>query len=260
MAAYVQDVFMAFGDSITQGAWEPGVNGFGERLSHVYARKLDVLNRGLSGYNTEWAIPIFEHFFATQHEQRHVPKVKILTVWFGANDACLKPSPQHVPLPQFVTNLKTIVNMVHDPQSPFYSPDTKIILITPPPVNTHERGANLASRDPPQALDRKFDVTRSYADAVKGVAAELDLPVVDVWTTLWKAAGEDEHGLSKYLADGLHLNEAGYHLMYDALMEVIALKLPELHPDRLEYVFPPWKDVNWTDARSSIKKRVFVLQ
>ena len=26
----------------------------------VYARKLDVLNRGLSGYNTEWSIPVFK--------------------------------------------------------------------------------------------------------------------------------------------------------------------------------------------------------
>jgi len=26
----------------------------------VYCRKLDVVNRGLSGFNTEWAIPVFE--------------------------------------------------------------------------------------------------------------------------------------------------------------------------------------------------------
>ena len=26
----------------------------------VYCRKLDVINRGLSGFNTEWAIPVFE--------------------------------------------------------------------------------------------------------------------------------------------------------------------------------------------------------
>ena len=33
MAGNVQDVFMLFGDSITQGSWEPGVVGFGQRLS-----------------------------------------------------------------------------------------------------------------------------------------------------------------------------------------------------------------------------------
>ena len=26
----------------------------------AYCRKLDVINRGLSGFNTEWAIPVFE--------------------------------------------------------------------------------------------------------------------------------------------------------------------------------------------------------
>ena len=35
MAASVQDVFMLFGDSITQGGWEPGLNGFGQRLSRT---------------------------------------------------------------------------------------------------------------------------------------------------------------------------------------------------------------------------------
>lgn len=79
MAANVLDAIMLIGDSLTQGSWD--LNGIGARLSCqfpfprlrgkakeltdqvdsvVYARKLDVINRGLSGYNTEWAIPVFE--------------------------------------------------------------------------------------------------------------------------------------------------------------------------------------------------------
>lgn len=58
MAANVLDTIVLFGDSITQGGWQP--HGFAQRLAYVYARKLDVTNRGLSGYNTEWAIPVFE--------------------------------------------------------------------------------------------------------------------------------------------------------------------------------------------------------
>jgi lysophospholipase L1-like esterase len=80
-AANIQDVIMLFGDSITQGAWEDGLDGFGQRLSReyarlvvlisantgidTYARKLDVVNRGLSGYNTDWAKPVLEQ--ARQH-------------------------------------------------------------------------------------------------------------------------------------------------------------------------------------------------
>lgn len=40
----------------------------------VYARKLDVLNRGFSGYTTEWAIPIFKqvpiHFFLNRRDSK----------------------------------------------------------------------------------------------------------------------------------------------------------------------------------------------
>jgi hypothetical protein len=36
------------------------LGGFAQRLAYVYARKLDVINRGLSGYNSDWAIPVFE--------------------------------------------------------------------------------------------------------------------------------------------------------------------------------------------------------
>lgn len=31
--AAVQDAIMLFGDSITQGGWQPGLDGVGERLS-----------------------------------------------------------------------------------------------------------------------------------------------------------------------------------------------------------------------------------
>jgi hypothetical protein len=36
-SAAVHDVFMLFGDSITQGAWDVGYNGVGQRLSREFA-------------------------------------------------------------------------------------------------------------------------------------------------------------------------------------------------------------------------------
>ncbi|TFK42990.1 SGNH hydrolase-type esterase domain-containing protein [Crucibulum laeve] len=251
MAAHVQDVFMLFGDSITQGAWEPGLNGFGERLSHVYARKLDILNRGLSGYNTDWGIPVFEQCFA-KHTEKHAPKVRILTIWFGANDACIKPSPQHVPLPKFIENLKHIIDMVHSPESAYYSPFTRILLITPPPINTHQRKADLESRNPPLPLDRLFDITKAYADAVKDVAVEKKVALVDVWSAVWEAAGKEEKALARFLNDGLHLNGEGYAIMYNELVKTIAEIYPEVHYDKLGYVFPPWLEINWDSPADSL--------
>jgi len=242
MAASVQDVFMLFGDSITQGAWEPGLNGFGQRLSYVYARKLEVLNRGLSGYNTEWGLRVFKKCIA-KSDETNLPKIRVLTIWFGANDACIKPSPQHVPLPKFAYNLTYMINMIKSPASPCYSPTTRIILITPPPVNTFQRRADLESRVPPLTLDREFEVTKAYADSVREVARSGEVALVDVWTALWEAAGEDEKSLSKFLRDGVHLNAEGYRIMYEALVATIKEVYPDVHHDNLGFVFQPWAEL-----------------
>ncbi|PPQ99930.1 hypothetical protein CVT24_009565 [Panaeolus cyanescens] len=255
MAAYVHDVFMLFGDSITQGAWEPGRNGFGQQLSHVYARKLDVLNRGYSGYNTEWGLPVFKQIIAKRTDQ-HAPKIRVLTIWFGANDACIKPSPQHVPLDKFASNLKEMIQLIKSPESDYYSPETRIILITPPPVNTYQRRADLEARNPPLKLDRLFDVTREYAEAVKRVGRETGVATVDIWSEIWEAAGEDEASLSQFFPDGLHLNASGYEILYKALIKTIGDVYPEVHPDNLGFVFPPWADIDWNgDTVKSLEAR-----
>ena len=72
------DQIVLFGDSLTQMSWNPELGGIGARLTgtsipimtstlhfklynttDLYARKLDVLNRGFSGYNTDWALPVW---------------------------------------------------------------------------------------------------------------------------------------------------------------------------------------------------------
>lgn len=87
-----------------------------------------------------------------------------------------------------------------------------MILLTPPPVNTHRRRADLESRNPPLALDRLFDTTRTYAEAVQEVGDEQGVTTVDVWTLIWEAANRDEAALDQFLVDGLHLNGAGYQV------------------------------------------------
>ncbi|KAF7363302.1 GDSL Lipase/Acylhydrolase [Mycena sanguinolenta] len=269
MAANVHDVIMLFGDSITQAGWAE--DGFAARLAQVYARKLDVLNRGLSGYNTEWAIPVLEQMLATQQAQQHLPKVRLLVIWFGANDAVIKPFSQHVPLPKFIENMKYMVQLLHSPDSSHYSPTTKIILITPPPVNTYQRSADLASRNPPLEMDRLFETTKQYAEGVRDAAVASNVAVADVWTAMWNGAGENEQALSRYLSDGLHLTHEGYtascsgpesvvradrdKIAYETLIETIAAEYPELHYGNLRSVFPAWNEVDWANPGPSVQKR-----
>lgn len=154
-----------------------------------------------------------------------MPKIRILTIWFGANDACIKPSPQHVPLEKFTANLEEFVDLLHDEASPYYSPSTRIVLISPPPVNTHQRLADLQSRNPPLPLDRDFETTRLYAEAVKNVADSKGVAFLDTWTPLWEGAGKKEQDLTKYFNDGLHLNAAGYEVKRSCSMRSIMTQI-----------------------------------
>ncbi|KDQ12349.1 hypothetical protein BOTBODRAFT_67540 [Botryobasidium botryosum FD-172 SS1] len=229
MAANFQDAMMLLGDSITEFSWTEG--GLAQKLAAAYSRRCDVVNRGFSGYNTEWILPIFSKAFAKKPSQHWYPRVNLLTVWFGANDACIPSSHQYVPLEKFKQNLLSIISMVRQPTSEWYSPSTRVILITPPPVNEK------------LWLDRRLVRSREYADAVKQVAQEAGVGVVDAWTAIWESAGETEENLRDYLYDGLHLNAEGYRIVYDRLIETISMQHPELHYDSLPYVHPKWDEL-----------------
>lgn len=75
-AAYPQLVL--FGDSITQGCHSTLV----PKLSEAYSRRLDVINRGFSGYNTVYALPILPLIFP-DHPGPQQPRVALMTVFFG---------------------------------------------------------------------------------------------------------------------------------------------------------------------------------
>ncbi|KAL8280992.1 hypothetical protein RQP46_006671 [Phenoliferia psychrophenolica] len=148
-----QDTIVLFGDSITQQSW--GVGGLGSVMANVYQRKRDVMNRGLSGYNTAWGIPVAKQWLPRVGESR--PETSLMLIWFGANDAALPPSPQALTIPEFKANLHTILQLLTLPSSPFYSPKTKFLLLTPPPVDAATRNNELVSRNPPRVPDRDYE-------------------------------------------------------------------------------------------------------
>ncbi|KAH9837603.1 SGNH hydrolase-type esterase domain-containing protein [Rhodofomes roseus] len=253
MAATVQDMIMLLGDSITQGGWEP--HGFAQQLAYVYNRKLDVINRGMSGYNTEWIIPVLEQCFAKKNERTNLPNIRLLTIWLGANDAAQLPTRQHVPLDKYRANLRTLVRTVTSPDSPRYSPEARVLLLTPPPMSETMWARRQAAKVPPRMLDRKFDVTKAYAEAVREVAGELGVHVVDVWTAIWERADEKEERLAEYLSDGLHLTENGYKVVFEILMKAITTHFPEMDPDKLQPVFSYFDQIDDDDPRSSLQRR-----
>jgi lysophospholipase L1-like esterase len=132
--------------------------------------------------------------------------MRLLTIWYGANDACLPHSHQHVPLDKFTENLSTLVQMVTSPTSSWYSPVTKIVLITPPPFNPSQWNAKHKS----EKDDRTPENTAKYAQAVRDVGVKENVPVVDMFSAIMDATHEQEKELERYLSDGLHLTAEGY--------------------------------------------------
>jgi lysophospholipase L1-like esterase len=75
-------MIVLLGDSITEfGAYD---GGWQLRMTGAYTRKADVINRGFSGYNSRWGTFLVDEILTALGGGA---RVKLCTVFFGANDA-----------------------------------------------------------------------------------------------------------------------------------------------------------------------------
>ena len=98
---------LLFGDSITQMSFSAIDCGWGACIADRYQRRADVLNRGFSGYNTDW----FLRYASTDEGKADLFQhngVKLVTIFFGANDASCENlnRRQHVSLGDYTSNIK----------------------------------------------------------------------------------------------------------------------------------------------------------
>ena len=148
---YGRGKILLLGDSLTQLCFDTdsgsgshgssGSSGWGSALANRYQRRADVLNRGLSGYNTRWFLHYAADKIKGEDELSHIwtepGQVLLITIFFGANDAALPDqgsARQHVPLDEYRENLLTLIDSAHEAY-----PTAKIIVITPPPVYGPQR-------------------------------------------------------------------------------------------------------------------------
>lgn len=174
-----------FGDSITQQS-ESQERGFAfaPALRDDYIRRLDVLNRGFSGYTSQLALHVLPQFMPDPSQAN----VRLVMVFFGANDACVPGNAQHVPLNEYLACLKAIAQ--HPSVRAHHA---KILLVTPSPVDEHQlEPDDLATGY--SGLQRTAVNTKRYADACRDLGKQLDIPIVDLWTVFMKAAGWKEGG------------------------------------------------------------------
>lgn len=94
-----------FGDSITQRGFEIQTNGYVALMADWWKRKVDILNRGYSGYNSRWGIKMMND--AVMNESPD-----LVAIFFGANDSVDVRVPQYVPLDEYSENIKAMIRKV----------------------------------------------------------------------------------------------------------------------------------------------------
>uniref|UniRef100_A0AAZ3SS48 Isoamyl acetate-hydrolyzing esterase 1 homolog n=1 Tax=Oncorhynchus tshawytscha TaxID=74940 RepID=A0AAZ3SS48_ONCTS len=212
-------------------------NGWGSEIANQLARKCDVVNRGLSGYNSRWAKIVLPRLISKDSaSSNHIAAV---TVFFGANDCALedKNPQQHIPLQEYSENLKDIVKHLG---SVGVSAD-KVIFITPPPLNEPAWEKECVLKG--SALNRLNSVAGQYAQACVQAAGQCGADVLDLWTLMQKD-GQDFTG---YLSDGLHLSEKGNQFVSQHLWTLLKSRVEEL-----PFILPYWGDVDPKQPESGL--------
>lgn len=221
-----------FGDSITQGSFEEG--GWGAAAANVLQRKCDVLNRGLSGYNSRWAEILLPHILPLDLlKQTH-----LVTVFFGANDASLPDvtPDKYVSVEDYAANLKKIVE--HLKTGGLKS--DQIILICPPAFYGDDWKKVCIEKG--TELNRSNENTGQYSTACCQVAKDLKTHVIDLWTIM-----QEDKNWKRYLCDGLHLSVDGSQLLWEHLKPFFD-KLAE----SLEMVYPDWSSIDPKNPEASL--------
>ncbi|XP_042838466.1 isoamyl acetate-hydrolyzing esterase 1 homolog isoform X1 [Panthera tigris] len=206
--------------SFQQGGW-------GASLADKLVRKCDVLNRGFSGYNTRWAKIILPRLIK---KGTGLDSPVAVTIFFGANDSALKDEnpKQHVPLDEYVANLKSMVRYLKSVDVP----EHRIVLISPPPLCEAAWERECLAQG--CKLNRLNLVVGEYAGACLQVARDCGTDVLDLWTLMQK----DGQDFSSFLSDGLHLSPEGNEFLFSHLWPLIEKKVSSL-----PLLLPYWRDV-----------------
>ncbi|KAL8130349.1 hypothetical protein V2J09_019504 [Rumex salicifolius] len=168
-----------FGDSITEESFSDG--GWGASLSHHFSRSADIVLRGYSGYNTRWALKVFDRVFPAGGVDGSEAPLAVV-VFFGANDACLPDrcsAFQHVPLEEYKQNLCSIVSSLKKRWH-----KTVIFLITPPPIDEAARLRDTYLENKTGKSERTNEAAGEYAKACTIIAKECEILVADIWTKM----------------------------------------------------------------------------
>jgi lysophospholipase L1-like esterase len=148
----------------------------------------------------------------------------LVLIFFGANDAALKEQDSHhyVPVELFTQNMKTLIERV---QTKYPHCGKNILIITPPPVQHEQRLAFQIQKYGDKAsgiLERTLENTGKYAAACQSVAAESNLPCLNLYDGMQK-----DPDWARLLSDGLHFSDEGHVFAGEAILNAINEHFPK---------------------------------
>ncbi|KAF0976026.1 hypothetical protein FDP41_004702 [Naegleria fowleri] len=266
------------GDSITEQSTR--MNGLHSLLLDWYSVKVDIINRGCSGYNSDMILEALKNNFDGAFYECAVsmknydydteggvslsslPTISVF-ICLGANDASsehVSGIKQHVPLERYYENLKAIIQLLKT--NLVYS-RLDILLCTPPPVHTQQYANYLKEKYNHDGIIevRSEALVRPYAQAVRDlvdrfkenvqkeetcISDNCAVHLVDLWngpnSELWKQE-------SAY-TDGLHLSSDGYNIVFKCLKSVISKEVTHLNAD-----LTPFSHIYWRTYLESTQQK-----
>ncbi|XP_003743842.1 isoamyl acetate-hydrolyzing esterase 1 homolog [Galendromus occidentalis] len=225
-----------FGDSLTQRSFNTEDGCWGAMLASRYQRKVDVLNRGFSAYNSEQATCLLPRLLP-----KGAPAPYVMLIWFGANDCCVPQAPQHVPLDDYESNLKSIMNHA----ATVGIPRERVVLLTPPKYDHKAWVAHKAKDGVLESqVGRGEDLCEDYARRCAEVASRNGTLLVDVCAAM--KARDDWRSL---MLDGLHFNVDGAKFIASLLASVLDPII-----ESLPCIFPDKEQIDFSNVRSQIQQ------
>lgn len=200
--------YVAMGDSVTQGCMQIGVSEY-ERIYHQVAKRdierrypgtvLNVINSGVSGDTATASRMRWERDILLY-------KPDLVTICFGHNDA-------HGREQGMAPFAQAIVELVERIRS---DTDAELLLMTPCMMTDRDNDAVAAEHKPliPAFVRLAKDgILDAYADRVRELSAELDVPLLDVHA-MWQRMVRDGERVCDRLSNGINHPDARFHVTW----------------------------------------------
>ncbi len=207
-------IFM-FGDSTTATRVGSIKKVYSERVNESLqsiGSSLSVYNAGIGGNTTRQALQRMER------DVLHY-KPRVIVMQFGINDAAVdvwKNPPateSRVPVTEYISNLRSMIASAQKQKA-------KVILMTTNPLRWTAKLKDMYGKPPYNAAaEDGFDtpILAAYNDALRALANELKLPLVDVRAAYSEFAQKHDTTIEGMLLDGMHPNDLGHQLVAELL-------------------------------------------